>query len=488
MSISQIQSNFSFQNIFSDIHFFEILDKIDAGIAIYNASGNYIFVNRALINWRNLSRKQFMNMNVHDFDGMMDICVFDLVKNEKKMIRRLQYYQNIQDPSTAPRVRVVTGSPIFDEYGEVGYVVVMMQDVKDFEDEYKRLIQEHHILATPRLASIQSENDDTLVAESPEIKAVLQVAENISSLDSTVLLFGESGTGKEVFAHFIHNHSGRKNKPLITVNCASIPENLIEAELFGYEKGSFTGANREGKIGLVESADGGTLFLDEINSLPLNMQGKILRTIEDKSIQRIGSLKVRKVDFRLIVATNRNLARMVSNGSFREDLYYRLNVIPLEIPPLRLRRTDIEPLSIRFLAHFCHKYNLKKALSPAVIRKLEAYSWPGNVRELRNVIERAVVMTPYSMTEINDLPDNLLLAHEKSTRAPENETYFANTIPQKLSETPSPKSSLTKERILEALAAHGGRRADTAAALGISRRYLQYKIHEYHISSRCRYN
>ncbi|MPM29365.1 Regulatory protein LuxO [bioreactor metagenome] len=170
------------------------------------------------------------------------------------------------------------------------------------------------------------------------------MVDSVAPLDSTVLLYGESGSGKEVFTRYIHEHSGRKDKPFIAVNCAAFPENLIEAELFGYEKGSFTGANREGKAGLAEAADGGTLFLDEINSLPLSVQGKVLRMIEEKSVQRIGAIRAKKVDFRLIAATNRDLYEMVREGTFREDLYYRLHVIPLTIPPVRSRQDDIMPL------------------------------------------------------------------------------------------------------------------------------------------------
>ena len=166
-----------------------------------------------------------------------------------------------------------------------------------------------------------------IIAKSPEMRQLISVLDNIAPLDSTILLYGESGTGKEVLAHYIHDHSKRQGKPMITVNCAAFPENLVEAELFGYEKGSFTGASRDGKIGLAEAANGGTLFLDEINSLPLVVQGKVLRMIEEKSIQRVGSVQSKKVDFRLIVATNRDLGEMVRQGTFRADLYYRLHVI-----------------------------------------------------------------------------------------------------------------------------------------------------------------
>ena len=303
------------------------------------------------------------------------------------------------------------------------------------------------------------------------------IAANVASLDSTVLLYGESGSGKEVLAHYIHDNSDRKNQPLITVNCAAFPENLIEAELFGYEKGAFTGASREGKTGLVEAADGGTLFLDEINSLPLSVQGKLLRTLEEKSIQRIGSTRIKKVDFRLVAATNRNLSEMVQAKTFREDLYYRIQVIPLTIPPMRNRREDIIPLCLHFLHYFFQKYNIQKSFSDIVLKEVQEYDWPGNVREIRNFVERMVVMTPRAAREINVIPPGMLSSVPKPDSAAS-------------CDLPSPHCSRrgpSRDQILRALSECSGHREKAAEYLGISRRTLQYKIKEYHISPRCRY-
>ena len=249
---------------------------------------------------------------------------------------------------------------------------------------------------------------------------------------------------------------------------------MIEAELFGYEKGSFTGANKEGKQGLVAAADGGTLFLDEINSLPLGVQGKVLRMIEEKSVQRVGAVQSQKIDFRLVAATNQDLAAMVREGTFRADLYYRLHVVPLMIPPVRNRKEDIVPLCLSFLEYFCKKYNLKKSFSPQVLEEVLHYHWPGNVREIRNFVERMVVMTPYNTTEIASIPTGMLAGEA---------TEFEVQKTEKRS-----SGKLTKESILAALAACHNHRAKTAEYLGISRRQLQYKIREYHISSRCTYD
>lgn len=449
-----------------------ILDNIDAGIMVYDGNGQVVFANRTMINWRNIPRQDYLKMNVHDFNEVIDICVFDLVCQEKRRVSRLQYYQDYQKSGGPSRVRLVTGVPIFDSFGSIQYVITMLQDIEDFQTRYRTLLKENKILHS-KPNQVKPERQG-IVAKSPAFQQVLSVADNVAPLDTTVLLCGESGSGKEVLAHYIHEHSKRKDKPLITANCAAFPENLIEAELFGYEKGSFTGASKEGKQGLVAAADGGTLFLDEINSLPLGVQGKVLRMIEEKSIQRVGSVQSKKIDFRLIAATNQDLAAMVRDGTFRADLYYRLHVVPLMIPPVRSRKEDIVPLCQTFLEYFCKKYNLSKSFSPQVLEEVMQYQWPGNVREIRNFVERMVVMTPYNTSEIASIPSGML-----SSEKPEP------TVPSAIS--PRSSKKLTKEAILAALAVCGNHRGRTAEYLGISRRQLQYKIREYHIPSRCVY-
>lgn len=485
------------QDLYSQLPYTEILDNIDVGIALYDSKGNYLFTNTALINWRNIPRSEFLKMNVHDFLGVLDVCVFDLVMEKKQRVSRLQYYKGLHNPegSGSTRMRIVTGTPIFDEFGNIKYVITLLQDVKSFEELYTALLKEHKIVNYGSNFSAVVEKP-SIVAKSPAFVQLLSIAANVASLDSTVLLCGESGSGKEILAHYIHDNSERNDKPLITVNCAAFPENLIEAELFGYEKGAFTGASREGKTGLVEAADGGTLFLDEINSLPLSVQGKLLRTLEEKSIQRIGSTRVKKVDFRLVAATNRNLNEMVQAGTFREDLYYRIQVIPLTIPPMRNRREDIIPLCLHFLHYFCQKYNIQKSFSDSVLKEVQNYDWPGNVREIRNFVERMVVMTPRAAREITLIPPDMLSASPEP-QAPTvlDGSGYSLFNSKKIHEGLSPaaanpysRNGPSREQILEALAACSGYRQKAADYLGISRRSLQYKIKEYHIPSRCRYN
>ena len=453
-----------------------VMDNIDAGIAVYDAAGNFVFVNTVMINWRNIPRHEYLKMNVHDFYQFIDVCVYDLVMEKRQRVSRLQFYQDIQKIDGPTRMRIVTGTPIFDGEGNIKYVITMLQDVQNFETLYHTLLKETSILneaSVSRGGARQEEN--SIVVKSKELKQVLSIAESIAPLDSSVLIYGESGSGKEVFSRFIHEHSTRKDKPLVTINCAAFPENLIESELFGYQKGSFTGASKEGKMGLIEAADGGTLFMDEINSLPLSVQSKILRVIEDKIVYKIGSIHPKKVDFRLITATNQDLYSLVQEGKFREDLYYRLHVIPLTIPPIRSRREDIVPLCLHFLDYFCHKYNLKKSFSDKVLEQVQAYSWPGNVREIRNFVERMVVMTPSATTEITSIPVGLLGDEPASVHSA---PLYHHPHP------PFRPASPSKEDILAALNLFGGNRTKTAEYLGVSRRYLQYKIKEFNLPPR----
>lgn len=477
-----------FEQLGEDFPVTLILDNIDAGIAVYDAQGNFIFVNTVMINWRNIPRKEYLQMNVHDFTGFIDVCVFDLVMQERRRISRLQYYRDVQKIDGPTRMRIVVGTPILDGFGNIQYVITMLQDVADFENQYQSLLKENKILKETQPATgINATEAVSVVAKSGEMRHLLSVADTIAPLDSTILIYGESGSGKEVVARYIHQHSNRKNKPMITVNCAAFPENLIEAELFGYEKGSFTGANREGKIGLAEAAHGGTLFLDEINSLPLSVQGKVLRMIEEKSVQRIGAIRPRQVDFRLITATNQQLGDLVREGQFREDLYYRLHVIPFTIPPLRSRQDDIAPLCLHFLHYFCQKYNLKKSFSEEVLEVMRGYRWPGNVRELRNFVERMVVMTPYATTEIRNVPTDMLEGGGLTAQPPTIPVSLA-VMPQSAPReaSPHPRGGLDRDAVLEALERCQNHRGKTAEYLGISRRYLQYKLQEYQIPNRYR--
>ena len=416
-----------------------------------------------------------MKSNVHDFSDAFSSCVFDLVMEKKCRVKRLQYYWNLQNNKGDARLRLTVGTPIFDAHGNIQYVINMMQDVASFQEQCETVFKDKQIIAMARHSKRQGSNEQPIVAESESFKNLLAIARDIAPLDSTVLIRGESGSGKEVIANYIHQSSSRGDKPMISLNCAAFPENLIETELFGYEKGAFTGANQAGKMGMIEAAHGSTLFLDEINSLPLSAQGKLLRTLEDKYITRIGSTTKKKIDFRLIVATNQDLRQLVKKGLFREDLYYRLQVVPLTIPPIRSRKEDLLPLCQHFMEYFCNKYNIRKSLSPHAEQELLAYDWPGNVREIRNFAERLVVMTPQTTERIDSVASEFLFdAEEWPNRG-------ASPPSQAGHRTASGSDILGSTEILSALEECDYKFAQAAESLGISKRYLQGLIKKYHL-------
>ena len=272
-----------------------------------------------------------------------------------------------------------TAKPIFNGDGEVHRVVSTIRDMPMLKGLYDDLLKQKQLLeGYKQTLSIQMKRKTgDIIAESDKMRDIVRFAEKIAGNDSTVLILGESGVGKGVIADLIHTVSKRSDGHKVSINCGAIPEQLLESELFGYCKGAFTGANREGKIGLIEAADGGTVILDEIGELPLSLQPKLLTFLESGWISKVGSTEVKKVDSRIIAVTNQDLQKMVDEGKFREDLYYRLNVIPLEIPPLRERREDIIPLILLFLNRYNRKNGCDKTISPELLEKMQNYDWPG---------------------------------------------------------------------------------------------------------------
>lgn len=244
---------------------------------------------------------------------------------------------------------------------------------------------------------------DLIVAD-PRMLALLEQVKRVAALDATVLLLGETGVGKEKIAKYIYKNSARKEERFLAINCGAISPTLMESELFGYERGAFTGASREGKMGLFEVADKGTVFLDEIGELPLDMQVRLLRVLQEQTIQRVGGTRDISINVRVVAATNRNLEEMVQQKTFRQDLFYRLNVVPIRIPPLRERQADIPAFLDHFLAQFNQKYNTRKEFAGDAVRAMLAYEWPGNVRELKNVVERAVILSSGQLIRPEDLP------------------------------------------------------------------------------------
>jgi transcriptional regulator with PAS, ATPase and Fis domain len=313
-----------------------------------------------------------------------------------------------------------------------------------------------------------------LIARSSSMARIFALIENLRSSDATILLTGESGTGKEVVARAIHANSPAYNGPFVAVNCAALPGDLLESELFGHVKGAFTSAIRD-RIGRFEAASGGTLFLDEIGDLPLSLQVKLLRVLQERKYERVGDSRSLRTDARIITATNVDLRRAVAEGDFREDLYYRLRVVPIEIPPIRDRREDIEPLSRHLLARVAGRHGREVQLSPEALRALLGYSWPGNVRELENALEYAVTVGKGQTVQIEDLPEEVL-----------NPLGFLRPARHRATDGQSVRTSgaeLTGEaqQILDALEATRWSRADAAQLLKISRTTLWRKMREYQI-------
>lgn len=318
-----------------------------------------------------------------------------------------------------------------------------------------------------RYALPEYDQDNAVIANDPKTRALLSLAKRVAKSPATVMLTGESGCGKEVVASYIHRHSLRASQPFIAINCAAIPENLLEATLFGYEKGSFTGAT-QAQPGKFEQAEGGTLLLDEISEMPLELQAKLLRVLQEREVERIGGHKTIKLDIRILATSNRNMMAMVKNGQFREDLYYRLNVFPIEIPALRERPLDIEPLALRMIEkNALQNDQAPTKVTPKAIEKLTQYSWPGNIRELENVMQRAMILASDVIDEEHiHLSENRIHAVQKDA-CPEAPTQDMK--------------SLERKHILETLASVNGSRKLAVKKLGISERTLRYKLQQYRL-------
>ena len=308
-----------------------------------------------------------------------------------------------------------------------------------------------------------------VIAEDPRMRGLLELVDRVAATEATVLLTGESGVGKEVVARHIHARSPRRAGPFVAVNCAAIPENLVESTLFGHEKGAFTGATMA-HAGKFEQAQGGTLLLDEVSEIPLNVQAKLLRVLQEKLVERLGGRGALALDVRVLAASNRDLEAWVREGRFREDLYYRLNVFPIEIPPLRARPADIVPLARHFLiVHAGIVGREGFQLSPAACAQLTAHAWPGNIRELGNVMQRAMILAPGLRIE----PEHLLLPRASGYSVPEPERALAETA------RPAQIKDMEKTMILDTLSRLNGSRKRTAEELGISERTLRYKLQKY---------
>ncbi|MFJ7638261.1 sigma-54 interaction domain-containing protein [Peribacillus sp. NPDC097264] len=380
-----------------------IIENSYDGIYITDPDGVTIYTNPAIERITGIPKEYYIGKSVNQLikRGILNASV------THKVVKQRRTVSVVQD-NFAGKETLITGSPVFNGEGEIEQIVTNIRDLSDLNELMHELTKVNELnnqykQEIEKLRKIT--NQDGVVFVSEKMRKIYEIAERISDIDATVLILGETGVGKDVLARNIFNGSIRSKKgDFVKINCGAIPADLLESELFGYEGGAFTGANHKGKPGMFEIADNGILFLDEVGELPLQLQVKLLRVLQEREIQRIGGTKPKKIDVRIIAATNRNLLDMVKAGEFREDLYYRLNVIPIVIPPLRERREDILALSDLFLTKANNQYKLTKKLDSALKDYFFHYDWPGNVRELINIVERLVVLTNGSVISVSDLP------------------------------------------------------------------------------------
>lgn len=444
----------------------DVFESLADAIFLTDIRGNIVLSNSTTALSMGISPDQLIGANLRDLiqEGYYDRS-YALEAAQKKIpvggiIRtklNLTYFTN--------------STPILDENKEVKLILTTGKFLGiDTNNNFNR----NTIIGRPRNASknnVYYWSTDSVIAESRAMRQVLLKACRVAQTDTTVLLTGETGTGKEVLARYIHRYSKRAKEPFITVNCAALPDNLVESELFGYEKGAFTGAKPEGKAGLFECAHKGTIFLDEIGEFPLNLQGKLLRVLETREVRRLGGNKAVEIDVRVIAATNKDLEAMIRQGTFRSDLYYRLNVFPIKLPPLRERPEDILAMSFSFLEEFNKEYGSNYELTHYDLQSLLAYDWPGNVRELRNVVERMVINS--SIEETNNTQYALMT---KNNQFPVYKVFKTLGLKGTLKEVLQQVEELYIRYILEEC---GGKKGKAAEKLGIYRTVLYRKLKAY---------
>lgn len=385
---------------------YELLETMHDNVVISDSIGVILWASPSCEITYDISMDQLVGKTIFEMEQQKIFypSVAALVQKSKKMI-------TIVEQNKMGQKLVVTGIPIVNEKKEIKQVISYSFDptyLLELQEQYKDLqnLIERYSAEIRELREKEMDFPD-VITKSTQMRNVLKRVLKVASVDTNLLLSGESGVGKNLIARMVHQKSTRNEGPFIEINCGAIPENLLESELFGYEPGAFTGALSKGKVGMIELAHTGTLFLDEIGELPLNLQVKLLKVIQDKTLKKIGGNQSIEVDFRLITATNKDLQSLVKDGRFREDLFYRINVIPIHIVPLRERTEDIFSLIMHFLKKFNKQYQKDKTLSNHALDILLAYSWPGNVRELQNIIEQLVVITDENHINAESLPSSI---------------------------------------------------------------------------------
>lgn len=444
-----------------------IFDTFREAICISDRSGKILLVNRRHAELTGIPRQ---DIEGHHTQELVEKGVFDVVLNPQVVAsgKKASIVQHLYNG----RITLLEGHPILDDKGEVALVVTFIRDitaVTELREEVtaqKELLQALQLMGSTDLDPVQYPR----IVHSPAMHRMYGEAGAIADTDVTVLLLGETGVGKDVVARFIHHNSKRAKRPFIKIDCGSIPENLMESELFGYVAGSFSGANKNGKAGLIEAAHTGTLFLDEIGELPLSMQSRLLRVLQDFEVQRIGATAPKNVDIRVIAATNKDLEKEVAKNNFRLDLFYRLKVAVLSIPPLRKRHEDVLPLFESFLSYYGRKYHKKLEYTNEVSKLVCSYNWPGNVRELENFVQGLVATCKKKIIDVVDLPGI----------RPSGNSVGVETLPSNLADIRGKtlKSIMRdiEEKVIEAGIREYGSMAEAAKHFGVDRSTLFRKL------------
>ncbi len=448
---------------------YRVLDSVDDAVFIDDANGNTLWINKACEMLYRIKREDVIGRHISHLEdeGIFVPSVARMVLESGKQVDII--HQN----KDGNRI-LSTGTPLLDDDGNLSTIISTSRDITELVS-----LQNELEFVQSTLDGIKSQEKfytGDVIAQSQAMFNVLQLVKRLAEIDSTVLITGESGVGKGVIARLLHENGNRSEKAFIKVNCGAIPENLMESELFGYESGAFTGSRSEGKSGLFEAADEGIIFLDEISELPLNLQVKLLQVLQDKEVTRVGGVTAIPVNVRIISATNKDLYSLVRSGEFREDLYYRLNVVPIYVPPLRDRVKDIIPLINHFLNENNKEMNDHKHIAPETIAILSEYSWPGNVRELQNILERLMITTRKNNIEPEDLPEYIInFVSENRT----NPSHVSTESDLNLTRAMEAKE---KEILLNAKGKYKSTRK-MAKILGVSQPTIVRKLQKYNIGS-----
>ncbi len=455
--------------------FDEILRMTDDGFIVVDRNGIVTDINDQYCNFLGKKKEEIVGYNIKK--NISNSKMLDIVKKSYREELALHKFESGETKESDDSFLLVSRSCVYDDSNEIVAGVAQVKFRLQTLDSAKRLMNEYAELEFYKEAYEQNASQKkycfrSIIGSSAEFAEKKKAAIKAAKTDFAILLTGETGTGKEIFAQAIHNASPRANKPMVSINCAAIPSNLLESELFGYEEGAFTGAKKGGKKGKFLMANGGTIFLDEIGDMPLNMQAKILRVLQEKEIEPVGGLRSVPVDVRVISATRKNLNEMIEHGEFREDLYYRINVINLDMQPLRNRKTDILELANHFLQELNQEYNKTIAMSKDVKRCFTGYAWPGNIRELDNVIKAAYAICDGFFIELCDLPSKIVSRHKMGE---------CSSVNKKL---PDLVGEYERDLIIDTLKKNNGNCELSSYELGIHKSALYKKLKKYNICSK----